>query len=227
MSLPVHRVRLTAAGRPRRAVRRVVGVAAWVAVAAVVSVAVAGCGLFAGPPVAIIGDSITWQSASALHSRLDGDYTVDLRAVPGATVGDMLGTAAEMAGNDPTQLVVNLGSNDAMKGVDPAQSAADFEAMLDTFAGVRCVHLVTVHEYIVTPDQGILRDRVLATNAALREVADRRGVQVIDWTEAVGWARLEPDSPEVLTDTVHLTPEGIDVLVGIYADALATGCPPA
>lgn len=220
MLMPVHRVGPVAAGWRRRVVRG----GAVVVVAAVVSVVVAGCGLLGGPPVAIIGDSITWQSASALHGRLDGDYTVDLRAVPGATMGDMLGTAAEMAGNNPTQLMVNLGSNDAMKGVDPAQSAADFATMLDTFGGVRCVHLVTVHEYIVTPDQGILRDRVLATNAALREVADQRGVEVIDWTDAVGWARLEPDSPEVLTDTVHLTPEGIDVLVGLYADALAAGC---
>jgi lysophospholipase L1-like esterase len=74
----------------------------------------------------------------------------------------------------------------------------------------------------------VLADRVRATNAALAEVADRRGVRVVDWTAHLAAAGAVPGTPDLLIDTVHLSDAGIDNLAGLYLDTLADGCgPPA
>lgn len=201
------------------------------AVAAVVGITTAaatGCGLFDDrQPVAVIGDSITWQSSGPINDELGDRWRLDVRGVPGATIADMVDTAGDMADTSPQQVVVNLGTNDAARGVPPEQSAADLERLLDQFAGTRCIHLVTVHNNIFDYGEGFISERALATNVALLDVAERRGVHVIDWNQILTERLAVPGSPGLLADTVHPTPAGVEVLVDVYGDALANGCPPS
>jgi hypothetical protein len=196
-------------------------------VVALVAAGLSGCGLGDDrPAVAVIGDSITWQSSGPINDELGERWRLDVRGVPRATIGEMVDVAGDMAGQSPSQVVVNLGTNDVVRKVPPAQSAADLERLLDQFTDVECIHLVTVHDYIFNYDDGFVTPWSQATNQALAEVAMRRGVKVIDWNVALAYRLAVPGSPDLLVDTVHLTPEGIDVLVDIYGEALDRGCEP-
>jgi lysophospholipase L1-like esterase len=188
-------------------------------------VAVPGCALFDDrEPVAIIGDSITWGAASRIDPVLGRQWRVDVRAVPGATIGDMVETAGWMGRRAPQQLVVNLGSNDVMKGVPIEQSVADFEQLLDQFPTVSCVHLVTINNAMYNQVEGYYyTEGSLATNAALAEAASRRGVDIVDWNKALADAEAS-GGPPMLIDTVHPTDAGVELLVSLYGEALEQGC---
>lgn len=187
---------------------------------------VAGCGLFDDrPPVAIIGDSITWQASSPLASTVGRKFAVDVRAVPGASIADMVERASRMGRRAPEQLVVNLGTNDVVRNVPAAQSAADLEVLLDQFPTVKCIHVVTVHDQMFNLIDGVYyTDRSQATNRALETVAAQRGASVINWNAALAMAAAS-GTPDLLSDTVHLTGDGIALLVSLYDDALTRGCP--
>lgn len=218
----IRRVRLGTLPRRPVATR----LAAGLAVAVFVVVGFSGCGLIdQRQPVAVIGDSITWQSSGPIDDALGDRWRPDVRAVPGATIGDMVDVAGDMARGAPLQLLVNLGTNDAAGKLPPEQSAADFERLLDQFDTVRCVHLVTVYDYMFTYADGFLTPWSQVTNAALADVAVRRGVDVINWTAVVTAQQAVPGSPDMLVDTIHPTPAGVDVLVDTYAEAFERGCP--
>lgn len=198
-----------------------------VLVAAVTLLGSTAAGCSWGPPpsaVGIIGDSITDQLVPGIEDGFAGQDNIDVRAVPGATIGDMLDDAARMARTAPRILIVNLGTNDVLRGVAPEQSAADFTTLLDTYRTVECVVLVSVHENMFTYDEGYLTERARATNAALAEVAAARGVTVVDWTAAIAEAQASPGSPDVLIDTIHLSLDGMLLLQDIYADAITDTC---
>jgi lysophospholipase L1-like esterase len=199
-------------------------------VGAVLTVSAGGCALFDDdrPVVGFLGDSITFQATTALEDRAPDTWRADVRATSGATIVDMAAQAARMGAEQPEAVIVNLGTNDVMQAFPPEKSAADLDLLLDQLGDPSCVVLVTVHENIVTEQDGVLADRVRATNAALAEVADRRGVRVVDWTAHLAAAGAVPGTPDLLIDTVHLSDAGIDNLVGLYLDTLADGCgPPA
>ncbi len=171
-----------------------------------------------------VGDSITVQITPLLEAAAAGDFTLEVAAVPGATVGEMVDDAATAAAAGPSVLVVNLGTNDVIRGVPPEQSASDLERLLDQFDGVRCVVLVTVNENMTSPTEGFLADRAVATNAALGEVAARRGAIVVDWNAILDAQGALPGAPDMLFDTIHVTPDGAEVLTAAYVDAVTTGC---
>jgi lysophospholipase L1-like esterase len=199
-------------------------------VGAVLTVSAGGCALFDDdrPVVGFLGDSITFQATTALEDRVPDTWRADVRATSGATIVDMAAQAARMGAEQPEAVIVNLGTNDVMQAFLPEKSAADLDLLLDQLGDPSCVVLVTVHENIVTEQDGVLADRVRATNAALAEVADRRGVRVVDWTAHLAAAGAVPGTPDLLIDTVHLSDAGIDNLAGLYLDTLADGCgPPA
>ena len=178
------------------------------------------------PVVGFLGDSITFQATTALEQQVSDAWRVDVRATPGATIADMAAQAARMGAERPQAVIVNLGTNDVVQGLPPEKSASDLELVLDQLGDPTCVVLVTVHENIVTEGDGLLTDRVRATNAALAEVADRRGVRVVDWTAHLAAAGAVAGTPDLLIDTVHLSPAGIDSLMDLYLDTLADDCGP-
>ncbi len=177
-----------------------------------------------GTDVGAVGDSITVQLTPYLEGAAEGEFALEVAAVSGATVGEMVDDAAVVAATGPSVLVVNLGSNDVIRGVPPEQSAADLERLLNQFSGVRCLVLVTVNENMFSYTEGFLTDRAVATNAALAEVGARRGAVVVDWNAILDAQRALPDTPDMLLDTIHVTPYGAEVLTAAYVDAVTTGC---
>jgi lysophospholipase L1-like esterase len=183
----------------------------------------AGCSLLdRRERVAVVGDSISFQVTDELEAALDDRYRVRIEAVPGITIGGQLETAAEVGGETPRQVIVNLGTNDASLVGAPTQDSVNaLSAMLDSFAGVTCVHLTTVYEGLPPATDHDPAALAAALNADIRRIADEQDYDVIDWNAIVvdnGGAE------EVLVDRVHPTELGESLLVDANADALRR-CP--
>jgi lysophospholipase L1-like esterase len=166
-----------------------------------------------------VGDSITALSADDIRDLLGGQYRVSLRAVPGARSIDMGEFATQLAAERPTQAVINLGSNDALKGTDLDDTRASLTSMIETFTTARCIHLVTIKAGMVSNIYGDVSKQAEGINALLEELAagDDR-ISIIDW------AGIVADQPDLVDDTIHPTDEGQRRLVEAIGDALED-CP--
>ena len=173
-----------------------------------------------GPPVAVIGDSITEMSQPTLRTAIRPEWDPTIVGRSGYRVGELQADAEDVVEAQPEQAIVNLGTNDVLQGYPLDASMEDYRRLLDTFAGARCIHVVTVNEAIVSADGAA--ERAEAFNERLRVLAEERDLEVIDWSGAVrrAVAEGEPDGA-VLSDTVHPTRVGQRLLGDLYADALA------
>jgi hypothetical protein len=201
----------------------VVGVVVVLAVAAAVGLRALGVGR-ADPPVALVGDSITANLEGTAQRRLGRDWALSIDGRPGFLADQQLTTVQNVAAFPFDQVVVNLGTNDAMTSDhDLDETTATLTQMADLLAGVRCAHFVTIGEGMVN-DTGDAGARARELNDAIRRLgATRPNVDVIDW------AAIERDyerehSIVITTDTVHPDDVGNRVLADAYGAALAA-CP--
>jgi len=169
-----------------------------------------------GPTLVILGDSITDHSRAELHRALDPHYRTKIGAVVGegfgggplsSAVGEgrsgMLGAATAYARDDPSTVVIALGTNDAWSpqlGLDAAT-----EAMADMIARFpeSCVVGVAVSEW--SEAENYDRDEARSLNAQLGDLAD------------VVVPALQPS--DVGADMIHPTTEGR----AAFAQAVASG----
>ena len=177
------------------------------------------------PTVAVVGDSITEQGESALKQVLSGDWHLSIDGRPGYTVAEQIPAARTLGERGPSQVIVNLGTNDVMKGNDLTRSAADLAEVVGAFPEATCIHLVTINEGIELgghpyADRSAEVNRSIAALAA----ADPR-IHVIDWSAVVAAyeSGAQADGP-ILVDTVHPSSWGQRALAMRYAEAL-TACP--
>lgn len=176
-----------------------------------------------GQQVALVGDSITVLSADQIQRALSNQHpTIEARM--GATVGDMVPFAEPLAALPPRQVVIDLGSNDALHGTPVEQTSDDFARMIALFPRAECIHLVTVNTHMHTGD-GVTVQRARAVNEVIARFVDADSrIDTIDWDGIV--ARSIDDSgasPLISPDTVHPTPAGSDVLARAIATAVS-GC---
>jgi lysophospholipase L1-like esterase len=177
-----------------------------------------------GPAVAIVGDSITAWGAGPLEERLGVAWDLRIEAVAGHTVADQLGAARTLADEQPpaAQLVVNLGTNDALLAVPTASSLDALAQMLDAYPDVRCIHLVTVTDRWRQRGTREPWPEARALNEGLRTFGTDPRVRIVDWA-----ARLEAadaDGTSLLLDDVHPNDAGNVVLADLIGASLAT-CP--
>jgi lysophospholipase L1-like esterase len=175
------------------------------------------------PVVAIVGDSITAGAAGTLHDALDDDTDLHVRGTSGALTSQMLDDSAELAEREPDVVVVNLGTNDATTPGSSDVTEAALRDHLDLFEAASCRYLVTITE---EPDLAGYAETAAATNRRIRALAEEVDrVEVIDWQATLAAERAE-DPPEgpLLSDDIHPTPRGNDVLVATIAEAVARPC---
>jgi lysophospholipase L1-like esterase len=165
--------------------------------------------------VAVVGDSTTDVAIPALNEAVDG--TIDVRAVWGVLVQNMQGQATELAQQPTDHLVINLGTNDSLRGLDPAVAAGGIASMADGFTiTTGCVHLVTISEHMQSQGGHDAATVAAGINAQLRALAEAQGYLIVDWN-AIVEERLA--AGEMATDdTIHPTAEGAVLM----ADAIAT-----
>ncbi|HKY15561.1 MAG TPA: SGNH/GDSL hydrolase family protein [Microthrixaceae bacterium] len=169
-----------------------------------------------GDKVAMLGDSISAVAGRALADDLS-DYDVSLRAHFGATVADMAADSAALTGERPVQVVVDLGTNDALRGVAPAETKATLSAIIGGFGDAECVHLVNINTSMKDLGQGgaSMSEPAQAVNGVLDELveADDR-LRIIDWDSMVA------ADPGLVDDTVHPNEAGQAALADAVADSL-------
>lgn len=187
------------------------------AVAALPLLAVA-CGSDPGGKVALIGDSITDLSREPLQNALGADHTVEIVGKFGARSDQVLDDVKVIAASKPRSAIVNIGTNDALQQVPVDQTAATVGRILDELADVGCIHLVEINEGITVKATGESRsEEAKELNEALRQLADDRGIGVIDWNETIS----EAGGNDVITyDTVHLSTKGVVLMAEAYGKAL-------
>ena len=170
-----------------------------------------------GGPVAVVGDSITYQT----RDHLDEDVQWDVAASIGATSAQMLPEAQRLAGAVPSQAIINLGTNDALQQVPAAETEATLEAIVGAFDDGRCVHLVTIGTHL--PDSGDppAGSTAWELNDWMRRFADDHDdVHVIDWDREVS---AEAGSELLLDDMIHPNNPGRERLAEMMAEAV-DGC---
>jgi hypothetical protein len=172
------------------------------------------------PTIALIGDSITDQTRLWFTAELEPSYKVSLVAEPGRTIDQLLPAAQEAAAQKPTQVIVNLGSNDVLTGIPLEESVAALKKMVDAFPKETCVHLVTVNESFFLMFRVDLRDHATALNNEMIRLANDRGFHIIDWAQRVRdyYASGAPEG-QLTADTVHPTDLGKRMLADEYRAA--------
>jgi lysophospholipase L1-like esterase len=171
--------------------------------------------------VVMIGDSITDQATADLHTRFDPTFTMTVSGIGGTRADQRVPDAPRLAAAAPTQLVVDLGTNDVIQGTPLSTTIASITTIVADFPTARCVHLVDISENMVSPEDAPLSSRATALNEALRTLAAAHGWDVIDWAGIVHRydAAHDPDG-EITLDTVHPTPVGRRLLLDAISDSL-------
>jgi hypothetical protein len=160
--------------------------------------------------VAVIGDSLIFQSMSRLHAELDPNYQTMLSGNVGFEIAWMQNIALTYGATDPAVMVLNAGTNDVGRGIPTEQLAVSLDQLLANFPNA-CIVLTTIGEQF-SPDPAPTQ----ALNAAFVERAD----EIIDWNAAV-----KADPGLVGSDLIHGTPHGYDVFVEMV-DAAVGRCVP-
>ena len=162
------------------------------------------------PLVVLAGDSITERGAGTLGGAIDGTFAIGghdvvVVARSGATAGEMEAEISALASDDPQQVVINLGTNDAVRTGTVAEGLAAIERIAGAFPSASCIHLVTLSESVVTFEDPVgPGQRAAELNRGLVELATRNGYGLIRWDQIVaeGVARGEP----LTLDSIH--PDG-------------------
>lgn len=174
------------------------------------------------PQVAVIGDSLTNLSREELVAALGPEVEPIVIAANAHTTAEMQSYLDFLLASEegpPDRLVINLGTNDALRGNQTA--LADYEAMLAKLDGVDCIVLTTVAELtdLFVPPISAVAAR-LNTRILLAPWVDPR-VQVAGWNGAVG----QPDGAAWLdADAIHPNQAGQRELAELIASTLAR-CP--
>jgi len=162
--------------------------------------------------VTIVGDSITALSADALHRQLDAWYLVSIDGRSGYTAEQQQPSLDEMIAMRPDVMVINLGTNDALKGTVAEVAISTLSAARGRLeAQGTTVVFVTL---TTDTDNPAANNIAAAVNAWIRSQEN-----VVDWDRAV--ATSIASGALLTSDSVHPTwPEGVSVLTSMIAAAV-------
>lgn len=205
---------------PRSRVWRV----ALIAVALSCTALTMGCANNKGDSVAVLGDSITTLDQADMQQQLGGDFKLTISGNFGKTIGEVMPEAEVVATRTYDQVIINLGTNDALGNVPTADSKQSLEKMISLFNSAKCIHLVNINENMVDQANGQSVSAVAKElNGVINDLAKAsKQISVIDWnSETAGTLNNKTPPWSTLTkDSVHPTEEGNTQLNKLYADAL-------
>lgn len=159
-----------------------------------------------GPKVAVIGDSITFQSSEHIIERLGPDHDLYLNAIIGQEWVSMR-YAREGLDTPPDVLVVNLGTNIG-EAVTPEQFFATVDEFLAPFPTTTCVVLATLSP--------LGESKFRAATPEIQDGLIQRADVPLRWDLAVS------EHPEFVdsTDGVHPTEAGKVAYADLVSDAV-------
>jgi lysophospholipase L1-like esterase len=175
----------------------------------------------AKPRALVLGDSITDQAQKELNDELGPIYTLSIEGQDNFRLDQQIPAAERWATRPFQQVVINLGTNDAVQGWPTNQSVASLERLVSLYPSARCIHLTTVNERIKSRSRsadGPTRARAI-NNAihALAEVDSR--IRIVDWNALMKHS-IGTDV-ELTTDGVHPNEPGQQLLIDGYENSMA------
>ncbi|WP_208026775.1 SGNH/GDSL hydrolase family protein [Rhabdothermincola sediminis] len=171
------------------------------------------------PRVLILGDSITDRGQRALRAELGAAYDLSIDGKASFRIDQQLPSAQRWSTRPFSQVVINLGTNDADQGWPPAESAAALTEMVGLFPDATCIHLVTINERPPDLHGGEPARAAKALNEHIRElsVSDPR-VRMVDFDAIL--RRLSAEGFEPTLDGIHPTDETHELLAQAIAESL-------
>ncbi len=166
------------------------------------------------PSLVLIGDSITHRSADVLTEALSDRYNVTIVAEDGRTIAEQQEGASEAASSSPDFVFINLGTNDAVKGVSLEDAEKGLVDMAAQFPD-SCVAFATINKNTTIPVYN-------AMASALNDWLFANAKHIADWNAVVtaGYMEQQP----VVLDGLHPNEDGKAQYAQIISDALDT-CP--
>ncbi len=115
----------------------------------------------AKPRALILGDSITDHGQRELNDTLGPLYALSIDGQDNFRIDDQLPVAERWATRPFQQVVINLGTNDAVQGWPLDESTANLTKLVGMFPTAKCVHLTTINEHLRarSADAGAVRHR--------------------------------------------------------------------
>lgn len=166
--------------------------------------------------IVVIGDSLSagygLPGADAFPAKLEvalknrgHEVRVENAGVSGDTTAGGRARLAWAIGNDPDAVIVELGANDALRGLDPAKAYDNLSAMLDTLAQKKIPVLLAGMKSPPNMGEDYARD----FNAIFPRLAESHDIILYPFfLEGVaGNPALNQD------DGIHPTADGVDVIV--------------
>jgi hypothetical protein len=167
------------------------------------------------PSLVLIGDSITHRSTEVLEATLGERYDLTIVAEDGRTIAEQQEGASEAAESSPDFVFINLGTNDAVKGVALEDAQKGLIDMAAKFPG-SCLVFSTINKNTTIP---VYNEKASALNDWLFANAPH----IADWNAVVtaGYMERQP----VVLDGLHPNDLGKAEYAQIISDALDE-CPP-
>ena len=180
-----------------------------------------------------VADSIKESAAVAvrtLHERglrtvlLTGDNPAVAAAVAAEVgidevIAEVMPEAEVLAQRDYDQVIINLGTNDALRRTAPAETKEQLTKIVGLFPDADCIHFVNINTHI-TDDGDPRKSEAEQVNAIIDEVADKAGADVIDWDGIVAPTVGDDGKSSIIADTVHPKDVGEAKLANAIGDAL-------
>ncbi len=172
------------------------------------------------PKLQFVGDSILWMSSSVMNERFGSRYDVAINAGIGDDTVAQATTVAASAALDPKIVVVDLGTNDAVRlnharPYSPRQTLAEvtgrFQQFSQAYPPGTCVVFVTVNTHNASWNPAGAK----AINAYLVS----HFAHIADWNAV--WSPSYFDQ----RDSPHPNPKGRRALAAVIDRAVAA-CPP-
>lgn len=201
--------------------RRRGGLVALAAVALAIALVSAACiqeETFTGNPtghtVALIGNQLTFQSRTAIHSTLDPTYQVKLSALSDSLIADQQTVGTTYATPAPEAIILEVGTGDVEKGTATAASLAQLDTLVAKYP-TSCVIVVTLTE------EGIGASPLVYNNtaaAAFNQGIYDRGLFYLDWNSATYGTGTQYRGADGITPTA----EGQTLYAGLLESQLYT-----
>ena len=100
------------------------------------------------PRALILGDSITDHGQRELNDTIGPLYALSIDGQDNFRIDDQLPVAERWATRPFQQVVINLGTNDAVQGWPLDQSSANLSKLVGMFPNAECIHLTTINEHL-------------------------------------------------------------------------------
>lgn len=198
----------------------VLGVGVLIVVVTVLAIRLAygSAGAEDNPRALILGDSITDHGQKELNITLGPLYALSVEGQDNFRVDDQLPVAERWATRPFQQVVINLGTNDAVQGWPIDQTNAGLQRLVNMFPNARCIHLTTINEHLTgrTDDVG---PHAAAINEQIRAMAAANPrLRIVDWNALVEAQRAQ--GVDLTSDGVHPTAEGQQLLIDSYEQSM-------